>query len=46
MKIEAKLVANLHEKEQYFIHMKQELNHVSVLKKGTKSLKFNKKASL
>ena len=51
MKIEKveKLVANLHDKEQYFIHvinLKQVLNHGSVLKKVHRIIKLNQKAQL
>ena len=44
-----KLVANLHDKEEYVMHiinLKQELNHRSVLKKVHRFIKFNQKAWL
>ena len=44
-----KLVANLHDKEEYFIHirnLKQTLNHRLVLKKVDRGIKFNQKAWL
>ena len=44
-----KLVANLHDKNEYVIHiknLKQALNHGSVLKKVHRIIKFNKKAWL
>ena len=51
MKIEklGKLVADLHDKEEYFIHitnLKQTLNHGLVLKKVHWVIKFNQKAWL
>ena len=44
-----KLVANLHDKEEYFIHirnLKHRLNHRLVLKKVDRGIKFNQKAWL
>ena len=44
-----KLVANLHDKEEYFIHirnLKQTLNHRLVLKRVDRGIKFNQKAWL
>ena len=44
-----KLVTNLHNKTEYFIHirnLKQALNHGLVLKKVHRVIKFNKKACL
>ena len=51
MKIEKveKLVANLHDKTEYVIHirsLKQALSHGLVLKKGHKVIKFNQNAWL
>ena len=51
MKIEkiGKLIANLHDKTEYFIHiinLKQALNHELVLKKVHKLIKFNQNACL
>ena len=48
MKIEKveKLVANLHDKTEYVIHirnLKQALNHGLVLKKVNRMIKFNQK---
>ena len=49
MKIETieKLVANLHDKEEFFIHirnLKQALSHGLVLKKVHRVIKYNQKA--
>ena len=49
MKLEKvkKLVANLHDKTEYVIHirnLKQRLNHGLILKKVHKVIKFNQKA--
>ena len=44
-----KLVANLHDKEEYVIHirnLKQALNHVLILKKVHRVNRFNKKTWL
>ena len=44
-----KLAANLHDKEEYVIHvryLKQALNHGLVLKKGYRVIKFNQRAWL
>ena len=44
-----KLLANLHDKKEYVIHirnLKQELNHGLVLKKEHRVIKFNQKAWL
>ena len=44
-----KLVANLHDKEEYFIHrrnLKQALNHALLLKKVHRIIKFNQKTWL
>ena len=51
MKIEKvkKLVANLHDKTEYVLHitnLKQALNHGLVLKKVHRLIKFNQKAFL
>ena len=51
MKIEKvkKLVANLHDKTEYVLHitnLKQALNHGLVLKKVHRLIKFNEKACL
>ena len=44
-----KLLANLHDKSEYFIHirnLKQALNHGLILKKFHRVIKFNKKTWL
>ena len=44
-----KLVTNLHDKSEYFIHirnLKQALNHGLILKKAYRVIKFNEKAWL
>ena len=49
MKIEKKLVTNLHDKTEYVIHirnLKQALNHGLVLKKVHRVIKFNQNAWL
>ena len=51
MKLEKveKLFANLHDKTEYVIHMrnlKQALNHALILKKAQREIKFNQKAWL
>ena len=51
MKIEKveKLVANLHDKKEYVIHikyLKKALKHILVLKKAHRVIKFNQKADM